>query len=255
MTRALLTAVSLLVALNGALAQPTPQAFEVVSIKQSTEPEGSSNWHSSPAGSLRMHNQTLKALIRIAYKVRDAQVSGGPKWLDSDRYHIDAKASGPASDSQLMILLQSLLAERFKLALHREQKPLPGYALTVAKGGVKMQRAELGGPSRSNSNRGHMTATGLSMERFAQTLWGMTGSPVSDETHLSGVFNFTLDWTREEDRPIIPGDTPAPVAAADPSAPPNIFAALQDQLGLKLEPRKIPMEILIIDHAEKPADL
>jgi uncharacterized protein (TIGR03435 family) len=81
----------------------------------------------------------------------------------------------------------------------------------------------------------------------------MIGSPIADETHLTGVYSFTLDFTREETRPAAPGETPAPVAA-DPSAPPPLFIALQDQLGLKLEPRKVPLEVLVIDHAEKPAD-
>ena len=223
----------LLLLASPALAQTV---FEVASVKLSREPEGSSTWDTSPAGSLRMRNQSLRDLIRIAYAVKDNQILGGPKWLGSDRYHIDAKAAGPAKDTEVMTMLRALLAERFKLTLHREAKVFPVYALVVAKPGLKIKPVEAGSSSKLNGRRGHLLAEGVSFAKLAQMLSSMVGDPVTDETGIPAVFNFTLDWV--------------PDSAADiPGA--TIFTALQDQLGLRLDPRKTLSEVLVIDSAEK----
>jgi uncharacterized protein (TIGR03435 family) len=107
-------------------AQPAAPAFEVASVKPS-KAKDNGYWNSS-AGYLVMRNQSLKKLIQIAYRVRDDQVSGGPKWTDSDRFEVDARAAGPAKDPELLDMLQTLLAERFQLVFHRETKEVPGYS-------------------------------------------------------------------------------------------------------------------------------
>jgi uncharacterized protein (TIGR03435 family) len=232
-------------------AQPsaTPKAFEVASIKPSNAEPGSSGWHSDRGGLLRMNNQTLRSLIVIAYSLYDAQVSGGPKWLATDRFDINAKAEGPTGDSEqpLREMLQSLLADRFKLSFRREKKDMAGYALAVAKGGLKIQPVEADG-SRSSGGRGKITAQGASMPKLAELLSRRLSIPVEDATGVAGVFNLTLEWAPEEQ------GLKATATSTDAPAGPSIFTALQEQLGLKLESRKIPMDVLVIDRAEKPTE-
>jgi len=249
-SRIVLAAAAVALAWAG-LALGQAPAFEVASVKVSQAPPGDSSYDTTP-GRIHIVNRTLKSCIQIAYHVKEAQVSGGPKWLDSDRYDINAKAPGPAGDREIEAMLQSLLAERFQLALHRETKVTSGYALVVAKSGLRIQPVETDGPHRTSTHRGQMTAERISLPRLATNLSNLAGAIVNDETQISGVFSFTLSWTPEE-RPRVPaagGDAPPPVVEA-PSGP-TLFAALQEQLGLKLEPRKVPLEMLVIDRAEKP---
>src|SRR5882724_1380896 len=221
--------------------------FDVASIKPSKNPEGSSTWDSSPeAGSMRMQNQSLRALIRIAYGVRDDQISGGPKWLDSDRYNIDAKAVGAAKDPQLLLMLRSLLVDRFKLLIHKDSRPFSGFSLVVGKGGLKIKSVQPGQNNQLNTRGGHMLAKGVSMAKLAQTLAILTGYPVADETHVSDVFDFNLDWAPDSSRLTVDDQA----ALVDQSTGESLFSALQYQLGLKLEARKIPTEFVVIDHAE-----
>ena len=119
---------------------PAP-AFEVASVKPTTAEPGSSSGISSEIGHISGRNVTLKHCIRSAYNVPEALVFGGPKWVDEERYDIDAKAAGPAGDGEMMLMLRSLLAERFQLVLHRETRPLPGYALVVGKKGLTAKRS------------------------------------------------------------------------------------------------------------------
>jgi uncharacterized protein (TIGR03435 family) len=228
-------------------------AFEVASIKVSNEPPGSNSSHST-MGRLSMRNMTLRASIGMAYDVREPQVLGGPKWLDSDRYDIDAKSPGAARSPELRAMLQTLLAERFQLALHRETRTFPGYALVVVKGGLKMRAAEPGQSNLSTHN-GSMIAEKTSMANLVANLARRLGTPVDDATGLTSVFDFKLELPPQDNRATpASGDTPG-VEARDPAS----FGAalshvLEDQLGLKLEPRRIPQEVLVIDRAEKPVE-
>jgi bla regulator protein BlaR1 len=229
---------------------PLP-TFDVASIKPSKAAEGSSTWNSSPAGSLRMQNQTLRDLIRIAYGVRDDQISAGPKWLDADRYNIDAKAAAPAKDSRLLLMLQALLVDRFKLSYHEETKPLRGFALVIGKKGLNINAVQPSQNNQLNTKGGHMVAKAVSLTKLAQMLSNLVGYPVTDETHVSDVFDFTLDWTPDPRRGSDDGQT---TTVSDPSAGVPLDSALEDQLGLKLEVRKIPTKVLVIDHADKPSE-
>ena len=225
-----------------AMAQKAPE-FEVASVKVNPDGPGHSGTHRN-GHNLRMQNATLKTCIAFAYGVTPPQVVG-PDWLDSAGFDIDAKGAAGTEDL-VPQMLQALLGERFKLVLHRETKELPVFALVIAKGGVKMQKAAEGGPrGTTSSSRGQMTAQGVSMAKFANQLatprFGLD-HPVLDQTGLTDVYDFTIAWTPENS---------AEAKREELKAPPPLFAALQEQLGLKLEPHKAPVEVLIVDHAEK----
>src|ERR1039457_2119122 len=134
------------------LAKRAP-AFEVASIKPSTAEPGSGSGIATGIGRLTGRNVTLKRCMRSAYNVPESQVFGGPKWIDEDRYDIDAMAAGPAGDRDMMPMLETLLAERFKLVFHRETRPLPGYALVMGKKGLAARRSLPGASSVSASTR------------------------------------------------------------------------------------------------------
>jgi uncharacterized protein (TIGR03435 family) len=230
---------------------PAP-AFEVASIKPSKAEPGSSSGINEDKGRISAHYVTLRRCIRGAYNVPENQVLGGPKWIDDERYDIEAKAAGPAGGHELMIMLQSLLAERFNLVFHRETRPMSGYALILGKSGLKAQHSAAGAPSRGSSRRGAIDAQAYTMAQLAMKLTEAVHLPVADLTSTEGTFDFKLQWTDDaQAKPPSPGDKPGTTAA---DAGPSIFAALQEQLGLKLESRKVPTEVLVIDRADKASE-
>jgi uncharacterized protein (TIGR03435 family) len=212
------------------------QTFEVASVK----PNDSGTGHSDvdvDGNLLRMKNVTLKACIVWAFRTTDAQVSG-PSWLESERFDITAKAESGKPEPAM---LQAVLAERFKLAVHRETREQTLYELVVAKNGPKLKKSEAA-ENDMTSRRGHLTATHASMSALAHFLAGPNirlGRPVVDKTALDGVFDFALDWTPDTD------------AEKSAEHAPSILVALQEQLGLRLEARKGPVEVLVVDHVEK----
>ena len=229
-------------------------AFEAASIKPSKAEPGSSSGITTRKGSISARNVTLKRCIRGAYDVQESQIVG-PKWVDLDRYDIDAKAAGPSGDRDLMAMLQSLLADRFGLAFHRETRELPGYALVVGKNGLKAKRSQPDAESRSSSSREAIDAQACSMRRLAQKLSEVIHVPVADLTGVAGEFDFQLKWTPDDMQARPPSDGNKPGnAPADLANGPSVFAALQEQLGLRLEPRKVPTEVLVIDRAEKASE-
>ena len=207
-------------------------AFEVASIKPSTAGPGSGSGINSDPGKIAGRNVTLKRCIRGAYDVPEARIFGGPKWIEDERYDIDAKAAGPVGDHALMAMLQQLLAERFKLVIHRETRPLAGYVLVVGKKGITAKPSESAGPSRSNANRHSIEGGACSMGCLATKLAEVLHAPVTDSTGLDGRFDFKLEWTPDELQTAV-------------------LPALEEQLGLKLEARKVPTEVIVIDSAEK----
>ena len=240
-------------------------AFEVASIKPS-EPDSQLKVDFAAGGKLFISNATLRFLIKIAYNVSDDQIKGGPAWLSSKRFDLQAKpATSLGGDPQTMtkeqivafhapvrLRLQRLLAERFQLELSKESTPMPIFALTVAKGGPKkLAPSKATEESKVNSTYGHgiLTATATDMAGFANFLSeGQTGRPVVDATGLNGKYDFHLEWTPD------PSQNPAANAAtaADPAGI-SIFTALQQQLGLKLEPQTGNAERLVIIDARLPS--
>ncbi|HVW10798.1 MAG TPA: TIGR03435 family protein [Bryobacteraceae bacterium] len=213
-------------------------AFDVASVKPANPNAVGSNTDSDP-GRLTMQNVTVKRCIMRAYEVPDLQITGGPKWMDETRYDIEARADHPAGYAELNQMLQSLLAERFHLALHRETRSLQGYAIVVAKDGLKMKPSAPGTRGHTNDGPGSVVSTATSISRLALKLSVLLGVPVVDQTGVSGSFDFTLHWI--------------PYGAADPMAGPSLFTAIQEQLGLRLEARKVPVDMLVVDRAEPPS--
>jgi uncharacterized protein (TIGR03435 family) len=225
------------------------QQFEVASVKPSgagqlTGSSGITTGH----GRLTANNVTLKRCIMGAWGVGPNQISGGPEWLDSDRFEIVASAGQPVEDEDVLnAMLRNLLAERFKLALHRETRTAQALVLEVAKNGPKLEKTEAGEAS-TNSGRGRIDARKHTMDRFADVLSWQMDLPVINQTGLEGVFNLKLEWTPES---LKPAASRADRAAAEE---PSIFTAIQQQLGLRLRSQKAPVEMLVIDHAERPSE-
>jgi uncharacterized protein (TIGR03435 family) len=233
--------------------QAPPPAFEVAAVKVSKEPPGS-DASKSTTGSLWMRNMTLRAIAAEAYGMREAQVVGGPKWLDDERFDIDAKSAGPTQGNGLWLMLQTLLAERFQFAVHRENRTVSGYALVVTKGGLKMQPVEPG-KLGMRTNNGKMTATKASMTDLAKNLSRRYAVEVSDATGVNAVFDFQADLPEPERRASRQGSAEPSMEPTDPAASMAALArALEDQLGLKLQGTKVLVGILVIDKAEKPVE-
>jgi uncharacterized protein (TIGR03435 family) len=240
---------------TGTAGRPT---FEVASVKPTKPGTRGFNIHINDGG-LTASNAGLQALIRMAYQVKDYQLFGAPNWLNTENFDIVAKVppGAKAKSEQVMSMLQTLLADRFKLAVHRETKVLQGYALVLAKSGSKLHVAtvpeEIGiEKPLFNGQPGNLTAERITMALFADNLAKWLNSPVSEMTGLQGVFQLHLEWTPEGRRPV---NTQAGNGEAAPAEAPGIFTALQEQLGLKLETRTVPAEIVAIDHVEKaPTD-
>jgi uncharacterized protein (TIGR03435 family) len=234
-----LLAISSLVAVAQA-----PAEFEVATIKPAPPlAEGRTSTRMSSdtdTGNLNYTNVNLKEAIGKAYKVQQYQITG-PDWIETQRFDIVARFAPHSAADQLPLMLQTLLADRFKLTLHRETKDLPMYVLVVTKNGPKFKSTETETGISSNSSRTHWHVVAkASMHRFAEFLSDEAGRPVVDRTGLSGSYEMTLDWA--------PDDTLAP---NDSAAGPSLFTALQEQLGLKLDSTKGPVEMLVIDRAER----
>lgn len=242
------------------------QEFEAASIKPSP-PMGAGmvrmGVQMMPGGRVSMSGVTAKFLIQQAYGVRDFQIAGGPDWMGSERYDITAKPEGAATPEQVKVMIQALLADRFKLQFHRETKELPTYVLVVAKGGPKFHESEVvEGPDKPKGTRMSMNGRGqFNLERapmaaLANQLAQVLGRSVIDKTGLPGNYDFELKWTPDESTPgmarMAVGDGPPP--PSDAGAGTSIFTALQDELGLKLESTKGPVEILVIERAQKASE-
>jgi|SRR5208337_1627287 len=261
---------------------PLP-SFEVASVK----PNRSGDNHffiSFQPGRFTATGATTEFLIEDAYNVKHFQVSGGPSWINSERYDVDAKEEDSDFEAlqklppdqrgeQIRLRVQSLLADRFKLTFHRETKELPVYALVVAKNGPKLQEAKPGDTypngmkgldGRAHAGmmrmgRGQLTGQAIPLASLVGMLSQQLGRTVVDKTGLKGNYDFTLQWTPDQSQPAMlmgpEGGKPGPDNAPRPeSSGPSIFTAIQEQLGLKLESQKGPVEILVIDHVERPSE-
>jgi uncharacterized protein (TIGR03435 family) len=219
------------------------QAFDVASIHtvRTTVEEGGRDKIEHTVNTLTMRNVTLSTCVQWAYNVKQYQVTG-PAWITLERYDIIAKAEA-APEAQLRLMLQTLLADRFALAFHRDKKEMPVFVLLLGKGGHKLHATTEEGEGLLNTSKGAaVTAKHVSMSQYAGLLSGPLRMPVLDMTGLEGRYDFTVDlapyMARDND-----GRAPDMVEA--------IQSAFQDQLGLKLEPRKSQIEIIVVDRAEK----
>jgi uncharacterized protein (TIGR03435 family) len=218
-------------------------SFDAASIRPNDSGAGPSSMRVTP-GHIAMQNVSLKKILLNAYNIPDDREYAviGPDWLTSEHFDMDATFPADTPVSQLRLMMQTLLAGRFKLEAHRETRQLPNYTLMVAKGGAKIMPVEPGQAQTSGAN-GRFTATRTSMEHFADLLARQTGFPVVDQTGLAGVYTFTLQWDPGAGLDVGPADT-AP-------AGPSIFTALEQQLGLHLASSKGPSEVVVIDRMEK----
>jgi uncharacterized protein (TIGR03435 family) len=223
-------------------------SYEVATIKPSDPEDGSSGFHSM-GHRLFTENEPMEQLIAFAYGIHPKQIVDGPEWFSKDRWNIEGvpDVEGAPSVEQMREMLQKLLAERFGLKFHRAQRELPIYAITVAKGGPKLavSKSDPNGvrDQTSNGNGVEQTYrfTNNSIADFADGMQEFLDRPVVDETGLKGKFDFMLEWT-------VDGSV-----SNDPKAPPGLFTAVQEQLGLKIEATKGPAEVLVIDHVERPS--
>jgi uncharacterized protein (TIGR03435 family) len=235
-----------LIPFNALLAQP---AFDVASVK-SSPPGGDTidiNLGRANHGVVTLANTTLSECIRYAYGLVSEDQISGPDWIRDRHLRVDivAKAPPDTANDQLLLMMQSLLAERFRLTLHHEPRRIAHLELGVARSGSKLPESKGDTPAFTPSyGRGRLIYSHLPTHTLAVLLSRQLRQPVIDNTGLTGFFDVNLEWTPDD-------VTASPSADADTTAHPDIFGAVQQQLGLKLEISKAPLDVLIIDHAEK----
>ncbi len=232
--------------------------FEVATIKPSNPDtpgqsilvgRGGPNW-------LTTTNTTLNDLLIFAYGVHPRQITGGPGWMETEKFDITAKPDreGVPNGTQLRTMMQQLLVERFELKFHQEKKELSAYTLALGKSGHKMAKNESGGilPGFGGRGPGSIGVNNSNMKEFANYLQArIVDRPVVDQTGLEGRFNFGLTWRPDQLPPAGPNSPPPP---ADLESRSDLFTAIQEQLGLKFEPAKVPVEVMVIDKVSKPTD-
>ncbi len=226
------------------------QGFEVAAVTANKSGELRMSVDLQPGGKLIMHNVPMKVLIMFAYHLRADALSGGPGWIESDRYDVVAKAPEKAPQDDIRRMLQALLAERFHLAVHTDQKVMPAFALIVGKSGPKLQPSDTailsaqrctpadGAPGQRHIECRHLTSAVLAdyLQELAPRDFPV---PVVDQTELKGAYDFKLDWV------------PTTAAAQLDDSGPTIFDAVAIQLGLKLESRKLPLPVIVIDRVDR----
>jgi bla regulator protein blaR1 len=249
-------------------------AFEVVSIKRTdrNDTRPGADFGAQPGGRLVARNNAVANFITNAYGVPNYTVVGGPGWMRTDRYDMEAKASGEPSRADMMLMLRTLLAERFQFRMHMETREMPAYVLTVARGGARLQPSKdgscvepgstkpipAGAPgdivSRRCGNNRITTVTppnmqwmgvGIDMRQVAGTLAGYFRRPVVDRTGLTGVFDIQID---------LPPLQPATSPDGGPDSGVSVFTVLQEQLGLRVEEGQGPVEVLVVDRLERPTE-
>jgi uncharacterized protein (TIGR03435 family) len=236
-----------------AFGQEHPQ-FEVASIKPNS-PGGvnTGDFRVLPGGRLSADKVVLRFFIQNAYGLKPFQLSGGPDWIASQGYDIEAKAEGNPTNAQMQKMMQALLEDRFKLKYHRETKELPVYTLAAAKGGLKLPGPKEGS-DRATIRVSRMTGVQLTGERItmaelARVLSNLLSRTVIDQTGSTETFAAQLSFALDDTLAGLPHFADSP----NDSAIPSVFVALQEQLGVRLESTKGPVEILVIDHIERPS--
>jgi uncharacterized protein (TIGR03435 family) len=232
--------------------------FAVTSVRRNGSGDLASDARVEPGGHVTITNGAIRDLIRNVFGLADFQVVGGPEWLRSERYDIEARASADVPRDRVMLMMRGLLHDRFRLRFHYEAREHQAYALTLARDdgrlGPHLQRSSVdcaaqprgergGGPCGFDLGGATLTAVGIPMSMLAQRLAGLSGRVVSDKTGLAGLYDLTLTWT--------------PEGAVGPDASSvqdggSLYTALREQLGLRLESSRVPVQTLVIDSIERP---
>jgi uncharacterized protein (TIGR03435 family) len=225
------------------------QEFEVASVKPSKSGDNSSRIHSDQ-GRLTATNVTLRSLVVMAYGIKDYQLVA-PAWLSEERYDVSAKfpealtINQKSYDPSLNAMLRKLLADRFKLQTHSGSKQFEVYGLVVVKSGLKIKEVPDSGSHDSNSTNNRYSGKCIPMSQFVHFLARRVDLPVLDMTGLTGYYDLAFDWVPEQRQPADPSAIPeAPIG-------PTLMMAIEDKLGLKLEMRKAPIDLVIVDQAER----
>ena len=236
--------------------------FEVATIKPS-KPEERFSLMVNRSGMLNTTGSSLSDLIKAAYDLHPRQITGGPSWLESDKYDVTGKPDqeGVPSLQQMKQMVQKLLADRFQLVFHRDKKELSVYAITVAKSGPKLTKDDSnpsGLPGFGLGGPGSLNVRNSTIAEFASMLQAnILDQPAVDQTGFgSARYDFTLTWTPDAHQSVGFGSNapPAPPPTDNPDAPPDLFTAFQQQLGLKLDSTKAPVDVFVIDRVEKPSE-
>ena len=248
---------ALLVAVSGAaqqvdskrMAADAHPAFEVAAIKHSDPNHRNSGIHMN-GRHFNIENQTVENLMLFGFGVSKSQIVGAPDWLDSERFDVDGvpDVEGEPGVKQMQEMVRKLLADRFGLKTHPEQREMNVYALTVAKGGPKLKKSESAPdalPDQTSHGSGgirEMKFTNNGMDVFALSMQFYLNRPIVDKTGLGGKWDFELKWTYDDSR------------VTDPNAPPGLFTAVHEQLGLRLDAVKAPVDVMVVDAAERPTE-
>jgi uncharacterized protein (TIGR03435 family) len=240
---------------------PRTATFDVASIHVSPpSPDGHNHiYNDVHASEFRTANLSLRDLLQYAYDLPKAQIYGGPAWLETAMWDIDAKSDAeadarlkamPAADAaqEKRAMVRALLAERFSLAAHEETRQMAVYDLVVAKGGPKFGSSTRNGTTIDTGRaRLHVAGSDDTLGLLARALARPLERVVVNKTGLTGRYDLTLSWTPDDATPLLNG-------APDPNAPPGLFTAIEEQLGLKLQPDKGAVPVLVIDRVEKPTE-
>jgi uncharacterized protein (TIGR03435 family) len=234
---------------------PATAAFDVVSIKRSAA-GGQESMVAHPGGQLTATSLPLRFLIRATYQVQDDQIQGGPEWISTERFDVMAKAEANTPLPQLVPMLKALLRDRFKLVVHSEQRELPMFALVALPGNgrrgpglrdtacaaldIDLNRPQQQRCANISQGRGRLTLRGMPLSQLLPFLAPVVNRTVVDRTALDGRYDIDLTWT--------------PELSSTAAEAVSIFTALQEQLGLKLESTKGPVDVLVIDHVERPTE-
>ena len=242
-------------------AQPMPAnanpSFEVATIKPTGEDlVGAAYGMQGHVFSTR--NTSLSYLLAYSNDMQQNQIIGAPAWADTDKFDIKAEPDilGQPSHQQLNSMVQKLLADRFKLTFHREKKELPTYVLVLDSTTLKIAKsddASAASPGFSFHGFGKIVVTNSTMSDFVHLLQVFVlDRPVVDRTGLTGKYNFTLTWTPDDSQYFRTGMKPVQPSATE-DTPPDLFTAITQQMGMKLHAAKVPVDVLVIDHVEKPS--
>jgi uncharacterized protein (TIGR03435 family) len=252
--------------------------FDVASIKPAAPDQRNMSIRTLPGGTVNINNLSLKEIMVLAWRIQPYQISGGLPWIESEHWDISAKPDTPPKQEELQLMIQALLADRFQLKTHFETKELPIYALVPArkdgKLGPNLTEAKEGSCAKFDPTQPRtpqapgappvlnceqqmmsprsLTAISVPVGNIVPMLARMLGRTIIDKTGLKGNYDFKVEWTPDESQTaMLPPDAPKPPPDGQG---PSIFTALQEQLGLKLESQKGPVQILVIDRAERPSE-